>query len=98
MRTCIQCNTLSPDTVSQCANCGADLSQHAATAAALADFRANPRVSRIRLITANDACPACRDAQGAFDKANVPDLPVSGCSHKHGCRCFYEPFLTEIYP
>jgi hypothetical protein len=28
----------------------------------------------------------------------VPELPVRGCSHKNGCRCFYEPFLTDIYP
>ena len=27
-----------------------------------------------------------------------PTLPVEGCSHGLGCRCYYEPVLTEIYP
>jgi hypothetical protein len=25
-------------------------------------------------------------------------LPVEGCSHALGCRCFYQPVLDEIYP
>jgi hypothetical protein len=50
------------------------------------------------LIVANDACPACREAEGAFDKDQIPQLPVAGCSHPLGCRCFYEPALAEIFP
>jgi len=69
-----------------------------ARADALAKFRANPRVSRIRLIVTPDACPACRAVEGAYSKGEVPDLPSPGCSHPLGCRCFYEPALTEIYP
>jgi hypothetical protein len=67
-------------------------------AQALARYRANPRVSQIRLIVAHDACPACRSREGAYLKADVPELPTAGCSHPLGCRCFYEPALTEIYP
>ena len=98
MRTCTLCNNQSPDDAQRCSHCEADLSQHSATAVALAKLQTNPRVGRIRLIVANDACPACRAAEGEFQKEQVPELPIRGCSHKNGCRCFYEPFLTDIYP
>jgi hypothetical protein len=65
---------------------------------ALARMRDNPRVSRIRVIVAHDACPACRVQEGEYEKATVPGLPTAGCSHPLRCRCFYEPALTEIYP
>ncbi len=65
---------------------------------ALARMRDNPRVSRIRVIVAHDACPACRQKEGEYGKAMVPGLPTPGCSHPLHCRCFYEPTLTEIYP
>ena len=67
-------------------------------ALALARLRANPRVSQVRLIVAVDACPACRAREGAYPKDAVPELPCLDCSHPLGCRCFYEPALTEIYP
>ncbi|MEW6569199.1 MAG: hypothetical protein AB1449_13740 [Chloroflexota bacterium] len=65
---------------------------------ALARLQASERVSRIRLIVAADGCPACRAVEGEYEKTRVPRLPVSGCSHALGCRCFYAPALTEIYP
>ncbi|HEY4666348.1 MAG TPA: hypothetical protein VIH26_03485 [Anaerolineales bacterium] len=65
---------------------------------ALARLRDNPRVSRIRVIVAHDACPACRQQEGEYEKAIVARLPATGCSHPLGCRCFYEPTLTELYP
>jgi hypothetical protein len=98
MRTCSLCQTTAPDSVHVCANCGADLARHSVTATTLARLRGNPRVSRIRLIVAADACPACKAAEGDFDKRLAPDLPVIGCSHALGCRCFYEPLFTQIYP
>ncbi|HET7009257.1 MAG TPA: hypothetical protein VFI11_00655 [Anaerolineales bacterium] len=69
-----------------------------ATAVALARLRGNDRVSRIRVIVADDACPACRAAEAEYPKDEAPDLPTRGCSHPNGCRCFYEPALAEIYP
>lgn len=75
----------------------ADFSQHPA-AIALARLKANPRVSRIRLIVSHDACPACRHLEGDYDKDEVPELPLLDCSHPLGCRCFYEPKLEEVYP
>jgi len=66
--------------------------------AALSRLEGNPRVDNIRLIVAHDACPACRMQEGAYDKGQVPRLPTRGCSHALGCRCFYEPSLTEIFP
>ncbi len=71
---------------------------YSTTSVARTEMLANPRVVRLRLIVAADACSACREAQGDYAKDSVPDLPISSCSHPHGCRCFYEPYLSEIYP
>ena len=98
MQTCSICNALSPDTVTECVNCHADLREFSTTAQALARFRNNPRVRHIIVSTFNDACPACQELQGAYPKNEAPRLPVEGCSHKDGCRCFYQPVLNEIVP
>lgn len=98
MRSCTICRSQSPDTAAVCVGCGADLTVHSTTAVALRQLEANERVSRIRLLVADDACPACRAAEGEFSKGAVPPLPVAGCSHATGCRCFVQPALTEIYP
>lgn len=98
MRTCSLCRTQSPDSAGTCRQCGADLSRQSETAVALAKLRANPRVRRIRVIVAQDACPACRQAERDHAKDEAPDLPVAGCSSPLGCRCWYEPALSEIYP
>jgi hypothetical protein len=74
-----------------------DFSQHPA-AVALEKFKANPRVSKIRLIVPRDACPACRHLEGEYEKDQVPELPLQDCSHPLGCRSFYEPKIEEIFP
>jgi hypothetical protein len=74
------------------------LSEFSNTAVALKRLQDNPRVLNVRLVTAHDCCPACREAEGTYVKGEVPTLPVVGCSHALGCRCFYEPMLSEIYP
>ena len=98
MRNCTVCRAQSPDTAERCTQCGSDLAVYSATAVALRQLIANPRVSRVRLIVGDEACPACRAAEGEFTKDRVPVLPVPGCSHAQGCRCFYQPALVEIYP
>lgn len=98
MQTCSRCNTSSPDTAIMCVNCQADLREYSATAVALKNFRANPRVTAVRINVANNACPMCYEARGTFPKDKVATLPHEGCSHTHGCRCTYEPILGEIYP
>jgi hypothetical protein len=98
MQVCTVCRASSPDTASHCARCGSELAIHSETAVALARLRSNPRVGRIRLIVAADSCPACEQAEGEFPKDMVPALPVLGCSHRLGCRCFYEPALVDIFP
>ncbi len=98
MRTCTRCQSQSPDEAIRCAGCGAELEVYSASAVALARLRASPRVGRIRLIVAQDACPACAAAEGSYDKVNAPEVPLRGCSNPYGCRCGYEPTLTEIYP
>jgi hypothetical protein len=81
-----------------CVNCGADLGEFSSKAVALKRLRDNPRVKTVRLIVTPDACPACQEAAGAYPKEAAPALPIEGCSHGLGCRCFYEPYLEEIYP
>ncbi len=98
MQTCFQCNSQSPDSADLCTNCQADLKYYSTTAVALRRFRENPRVRDVRLVVAHDCCPACRAAEGTYEKDKTPELPVEGCSHSLGCRCFYEPMLNVIYP
>lgn len=98
MRTCTVCGRSSPDLTAVCSGCGSDLDLASATAVARRSLIENPRVSRVRLMAAHDACPACASASAEYPKDRVPGLPVVGCSHPLGCRCFYEPALNTIYP
>jgi hypothetical protein len=98
VQTCSRCHSQSPDSASQCSNCQADLHELSTTAVALKRMQANPRVSIVHVAVTYDCCPACRNAEGAYPKDQAPRLPVEGCSHALGCRCFYQPVLTEIYP
>lgn len=98
MQTCHQCNAQSPDSASNCVNCDADLSEYSATAVARKEFIENSRVSLVRVLVSENSCPACQALEGTYEKDAVPSLPVQGCSHETGCRCFYQPYLTTIYP
>ena len=98
MQTCSQCNAQSPDSAVFCVNCNADLKDYSATAVARKEFRANERVELVRVLVAVDSCPACQEIEGTYEKDEVPVLPVEGCSHESGCRCFYEPYLSTIFP
>jgi hypothetical protein len=98
MQTCSRCHNQVPDTVQSCPTCQADLKELSETAVALKLIKANPRISRVQVISAGDCCPACQQGQGVYDKDQVPLLPHPGCSHELGCRCFYQPILNEIYP
>jgi hypothetical protein len=98
MQTCSKCHTQMLDSVAKCKNCDAELNDWSTTSVALKRIQANPRVNYVRVSVAHDCCPACRDIEGAYAKDAVPKLPVEGCSHNLGCRCFYQPVLEEIYP
>lgn len=98
MQTCSKCSTQSPDSVLTCPTCQTDLRQFSLVAVALRRFLDNPRVKNIRLVVAEDACPACAALEGTYEKEKAPVLPAEGCSEVNGCRCFYEPMLDEIYP
>lgn len=98
MQTCSHCHTQVSDEASLCPGCGAELSTCSEQAAALKKYRENPRVQVIRVAVSADCCPACRKLEGTYKKEDIPVLPVKGCSHENGCRCFYEPILTEIFP
>ena len=98
MQTCSNCHHQSPDTAEQCVNCNKPLSEYSETAMALKRIQANPRIGNVIVANFRDACPACQEMQGTYHKDDAPPLPVEGCSHALGCRCFYEPVLEEIYP
>jgi hypothetical protein len=98
VQTCSQCNQNADDTVQICPHCQADLTVYSKTAVALQRFQENPRVFAVTLITHGDSCPACQDIQGTYPKDGVPKLPIEGCSHPNGCRCFYLPMLETIFP
>ena len=70
----------------------------AGQAVALKKYQTNPRVKYVRIVVSDEACPACQAMEGAYPKDGAPPLPVEACSHPLGCRCFYLPFLTDIYP
>jgi len=65
---------------------------------ALKKFKENERVKNVRLIVSGDCCPVCAAHEGTYNKHDALILPIEGCSHPKGCRCFYEPLLTTIYP
>ncbi len=98
MQTCSLCNATASDEMRLCPHCGADLREHSVRAQMLKRFRENPRVSAVRINVAHDACSACAELLGTFPKDEVPPLPHPGCSHEGGCRCTYEPVLTEMFP
>lgn len=98
MQTCSQCNAQSPDSAARCVNCSADLKELSLTAVARKEFESNPRVNYVRLLVGVDSCPACQALEGTYEKGTVPKLPVEGCSHESGCRCFYQPYLNTIFP
>ncbi len=98
MQTCSKCQAQAPDNSNLCPQCGADLALWSETAVALKRIQENPRISYVRIGVSHNCCPACREVQGAYAKENAPKLPVEGCSHAQGCRCFYQPYLEEIYP
>jgi hypothetical protein len=98
MQICSRCNTSAPDSALECPHCQADLTQESVTAISLKKLVENSRVYAIHVATSEDACPACQAVQGTYSKDKAPTLPVEGCSHANGCRCFYQPMLEEIYP
>lgn len=98
MQTCSICQTQSPDSATICSNCHASLAEFSNSAVALKNMLENNRITYIRISVADDCCPACRKAEGTYKKNEVPRLPIEGCSHNLGCRCFYLPVLDVLYP
>ena len=54
--------------------------------------------TKVRILSARDACPVCRASAGAYAFDEVPELPHEGCSHADGCRCYYAPVLDRHGP
>jgi hypothetical protein len=98
MQICSRCNTSSSDHISICPSCGASLPENSTLGISLKRMRENQRVSAIQVSVAGDACPGCQTLQGTYSKEAAPLLPHPGCSHGTGCRCYYEPVLTEVFP
>ena len=66
--------------------------------AALDKIRNGGIATKVRILINQDCCPACDALAGAYEFAEVPELPVEGCSHPNGCRCFYAPVLDRFGP
>ena len=66
--------------------------------AALKRMQENPRITKIVVVVPGDACPACQEVFGTYEKDNVPELPMDACTHPMGCRAYYQPFIDELYP
>ena len=98
MQTCIECNSSIPDEAAACPECGAASPPKSEQAMELKSILANTRARAIRIQVAHDACPACAETMGTYEKGLVPTLPVESCSHENGCRCHYSPILDEIFP
>lgn len=71
--------------------------QRAEHQAALAKIRSG-LATKVRILTNRDCCPACRVVDGAYEFDDVPELPIEGCSHPDGCRCYYAPVLDRFGP
>jgi hypothetical protein len=54
--------------------------------------------TKVRILANHDSCPVCRGVEGAYEFDDVPALPLEGCSHPMGCRCFYAPVLDRRGP
>lgn len=54
--------------------------------------------TKVRILANHDSCPVCNSFDGAYDFDAVPALPLEGCSHPNGCRCFYAPVLDRRGP
>lgn len=100
MRECAVCHTKTDDHVVVCPQCGADLKVDSVVARALKSILSNPRAQSVYVVAPAHACPACRRAQGTYDKtsAGLPQLPIGGCSCPDGCTCRYEPLVIEVGP
>ena len=98
VQICSKCHTQSSDIVSECSGCGADLREWSNAAVSLKRMQNNQRISYVRIAVMDDCCPACRQMEGAYAKDEIPQLPIQGCSHALGCRCYYQPVLEYIYP
>lgn len=54
--------------------------------------------TKVRILANDDSCPVCKASEGAYAFDDVPELPIEGCSHPHGCRCQYAPVLDRFGP
>jgi len=98
VQTCSKCKQLSPDSESECKNCGANLLEYSEYALSRKKLIENQRVTAIRISVSKKACPTCKLVEGVYTKQSLPVLPIEGCSSPNGCNCFYAPILEEIFP
>jgi hypothetical protein len=67
-------------------------------AAALKRIRDGGIATKARILANHDSCPVCNAMEGAYEFDEVPELPLEGCSHPQGCRCYYAPVLDRFGP
>jgi hypothetical protein len=65
---------------------------------ALKRIREGGVATKVRILANHDCCPVCNAMEGAYEFDEVPELPLEGCSHPQGCRCYYAPVLDRFGP
>jgi hypothetical protein len=59
-------------------------------------MKAKGSIRGVRVLVAEDSCPACRAlAEAEYTPDNAPILPLAECRHPSGCRCAYTPVMAE---
>lgn len=65
----------------------------------LMEYKNSGVVKGIEVLGASDSCELCKAVNGK--KSNLEaelaksTIPVTGCSHKYGCRCTYIPVIDS---
>lgn len=58
----------------------------------------NGLATKVRILVSQDACPACRAVEGAYEFEDVPEIPPEGCSCLDGSKAYYAPVLDRFGP
>jgi hypothetical protein len=59
-------------------------------------MKARGAIVGVRVLAAEDSCPACQALAGqTYLPDDAPRLPHAGCTHPGGCRCAYTPVMRD---
>jgi hypothetical protein len=62
-------------------------------------FKAGGAIGGVRVVAAEDGCPACQALVGSvYDPSKAPRIPVASCTSAGGCRCAYATVMAYNVP